>query len=444
MMICLALVGSAFISAAESALLSARPSLIEHLAEDGNRRAKVVQAVLSRYENFFATILLFGNLFNIIVAVAAGNVVVDAITDGEATIMTNILATALATILVYTIGELTPKTIGAHRPELLSLAVAHVIFALMIVARPFVAVFTVLPIAVLRIFGVTGQGQGPVYTTGELSLIIDRSQEHGVLDETHGEMIDNLLNFGEKDLTYHEVRIHTSEIIWLDADDALQAFFRQYQEHVSKERRAHEQLPGFVVRQGEQRPSGYWYGVDQLAGVIYAKDVLATVANGGIDADTPIRKVMVDRPLHMPDTTKLDDVLKEMIRSGHEIVVSINDRQEVNGIVTLKGILELMRGDEDTLAVEDNAIQNPDANTFIVPGGLSVERTRLETGLEIPLNPRYETIAGFFIDELQQAPEMRSTATHNDSLEMTVVEMDGNRIQRLRIRRLSPEGAPAL
>ena len=194
-MIVAALAGSAFISAAESALLSARLSMIEHLAEDGDRRARTVMSVLERYENFFATILLFGNLFNIIVAVAAGNLLVSVISDGETTILSNILATALATILVYTIGELTPKTIGAVHPERWSLAVAHIIFALIVVARPVVAVFTVLPIAVLRLFGISHHAQRPVYTSGELSLIIDQTQEHGLLDDTHGEMIDNLLNF---------------------------------------------------------------------------------------------------------------------------------------------------------------------------------------------------------------------------------------------------------
>ena len=440
-MIVVALAGSAFISAAESALLSARSSRIEQMAEDGNRRARAVMAVLERYENFFATILLIGNLFNIIVAVAAGNLLVAAVSDGETTILTNILATALATILVYTIGEMTPKTIGASYPEAWSLAVAHIILALIVVARPVVAIFTVLPIGVLRLFGIRHAAQRPVYTSGELSLIIDHSQEQGVLDETHGEMIDNLLNFGQKDLRYHEVRVHTSEIIWLNIDDDLQTFLDRYREHEATVEDHHQLLPGFVVQRGEPKESGYWYTIDQLAGVVYSKDVMKYIATRGLNQKTPIRAVMSDEPLHMADSTKLDDVLKAMIHSEHEIVVSVSDDGRVNGMVTLKGTLELMRGDEDTLAVEENAIQRLDTDTFIVPGALSVERTRFETGLEIPLNPRYETIAGFFIDKLQRAPAAKLTANHGDWLTMTVVQMDGSRIQRLKIQRIDSEQA---
>ena len=444
-MIVLALAGSAFISAAESALLSARPSLIEHMAADGDRRARAVMSVLERYESFFATILLFGNLFNIIVAVAAGNLLVVAISDGETTILSNILATALATILVYTIGELTPKTIGAVYPETWSLAVAHIIFALIVIARPLVAVFKILPIAVLRLFGISKLPGRTAYTTGELSRIIDESQEDEVFDATHGEMIDNLLSFGQKDLRNHEVRWHTSEIIWLNDDDDLSAFLEQYRDHEEEVTDPHHLLPGFVVHTGESKMSGYWYDVEQLAGVVYTKDIMEHIATNGLDVKTPIRDVMEDAPQLpcLPDTTALDDVLTEMIRSGHEIVVSKNARDQVNGMVTLKGVLELMRGDEDTLAIEEYGIDKRDSRTYVVPGALSVERTRTETGFDIPLNPRYETIAGFFIEKLQRAPDEGAATIHDDQIEMTVVAMDGNRVIRLKLERIDEGAATA-
>ena len=168
-MIALALAGSAFISGAEAALLSARMSRIEDMAGRGDRRAHMVVSVLERYENFFATILLFGNLFNIIVAVAASNLLVATIAGGETTIITNILATALATILVYIVGELTPKTIGAAYPEGWSLAVAHIISALIWIARPVVFIFTSVPVFLMRRFRISDT-QTPIYTSGELSL----------------------------------------------------------------------------------------------------------------------------------------------------------------------------------------------------------------------------------------------------------------------------------
>ena len=444
-MICLALAGSAFISAAESAMLSARMSHIQNLAARENRRARLVLDVLNRYERFFATILLFGNLFNIIVAIAASNVIVASL--GGTSILASALATAVATILVYIVGELTPKTIAALHAERWSLNSAHIVSALIKVSTPVVFIFTIIPDFVLHTILRVPKDQKTIYTTGELSLIIDRSQEGGVFDATHGEMIDNLLRFGHQDIQHPEGRVHARDIVWLNENDTLQTFFDAYRSHsesVQAEyeldrghseslRSEYQLMPGFVVHNAEPSGSRYWYTTDEVAGVVYAKDVMKAIARDGLNPHTGINEVMVD-PLKQSGTTHLDDVLKEMIKSGHEMVLSVDETNQsrVNGIVTLKGILERMRGDEDAIELEKNPIDVV-ANGWVVPGALSIERTCKETGLEIPISPRYETIAGFFIDKLQRAPDEGAVVSHAESLELKVVEMADDRIKLLEI-----------
>lgn len=458
-MICLALAGSAFISAAESAMLSARMSHIQNLAARENRRARLVLDVLNRYERFFATILLFGNLFNIIVAIAASNVIVASL--GGTSILASALATGIATILVYIVGELTPKTIAAVHAERWSLNSAHIVSALIKVSTPVVFIFTIIPDFVLHTIIRVPKDQKTIYTTGELSLIIDRSQEGGVFDDTHGEMIDNLLRFGHQDIQHPEGRVHARDIVWLNENDTLQTFFDAYRSHsesvkaeyeldrshpesVQSEceldrghseslRSEYQLMPGFVVHNAKPGGSRYWYTTDEVAGVVYAKDVMKAIARDGLNPDAGIKEVMVP-PLQQSGTTHLDDVLKEMIKSGHEMVLSIDEtnHSRVNGIVTLKGILERMRGDEDAIELEENPIDVV-ANGWVVPGALSIERTCKETGLEIPISPRYETIAGFFIDKLQRAPKEGDKVSHAESLELKVVEMADDRIKLLEI-----------
>ncbi len=445
LMIAGALVGSAFISAAESALLSARPSHIAHLAENGNRRAAAVVRVLEKYENFFATILLVGNAFNILVATAAANLMINSIGGGQPTVVATVVALAVSTLLVYTIGELTPKTLGAIAPEKWSLSVAHIILAIMVVAGPVVFIFTLLPMGLLRIFGIKAQSGRPGFTSGELSLIIDMSQEQGLVDETHGEMLDNLLHLGSRDLRDHRVRVHTSEIVWLNESDTIQTFLEKYLLHSDETDalgESHKLQPGFVVHKGESIRTGYWYTLDQLVGVVYATDVMRRIAEGGRQMDTPISELMTRDVLHLVDTTKLDDLFKEMISTDQELVISHNEDGRVNGIITRNGLLEIMRGDEDMLAVEENSIEHVDNDTYILPGALSVERARDETDMEIPQNSRYETIAGFFIDKLQRMPTEGSTVTHEQHLRMTVLKMEGNRIARLQLQRIIVEDQP--
>ena len=439
-----ALLGSAFISAAESALLSARPSHIQHLAEGGDRRADAVMRVLERHENFFATILLVGNLFNILVATASTSLIINSIGGGENTVLTTIISTAAATVMVYIVGEMTPKTLGAIAPETWSLAVAHIILAIMTLFKPIVWIFALLPRGLLRMFGVSAIDARPSYTQGELSLIIDQSQEQGLLDDAHGEMLDNLIDFGARDLRDHRVRVHTSQIVWLNERDTLRTFLQKYREHlddIDATEEPHRFQPGFVVQRGEPLRIGYWYHLDQLAGAIYTNDVIKFIAEGGDDKlDTEVCNLMRSDNLVLADTTKLDDLFKEMIRTEQHLAVAHNDEDRINGLVTLNGLLEMMRGDDDdTLVIEEKAIHRLDDDTFILPGALSVERTRDETGIEVPQNERYETIAGFFIDRAQKMPSIGACTTYDDEIFMEVLEMDGNRIERLKIQNVATD-----
>ena len=102
----------------------------------------------------------------------------------------------------------------------------------------------------------------------------------------------------------------------------------------------------------------------------------------------------------------------------------------------------MMRGDDDdTLVIEEKAVVKVDDKTYIVPGALSVQRTEDETGIEVPPNERYETIAGFFIDKSQRMPEVGHTTSFNDTIYMEVIEMDGNRIERLKIQNIATDVA---
>ena len=129
-----------------------------------------------------------------------------------------------------------------------------------------------------------------------------------------------------------------------------------------------------------------------------------------------------------------------MIRTEQHLAVAHNEDNRINGLVTLNGLLEMMRGDDDdTLVIEEKAIERLDDDTYIVPGALSVERTSDETGIEIPHNERYETIAGFFIDRAQKMPTTGLCANYDNKVFMEVLKMDGNRIERLKVQSIATD-----
>ena len=167
------------------------------------------------------------------------------------------------------------------------------------------------------------------------------------------------------------------------------------------------------------------------------------IAEDGSDKlGTKVTDLMRTDILVLAETTNLDDLFTEMIRTEQHLAVSHNEEDRVNGLVTLNGLLELMRGDDDdTLVLEQKAVERIDDDTYIVPGALSVERTEDETGIVIPPNERYETIAGFFIDKAQRMPEVGHCTTYEDAISMEVLEMDGNRIERLKIQNIADDEA---
>ena len=115
--IVIGLLGSAFISATEAAVLGARRHRIEHRGEEGDKRAKLVVKIVEQYEKFFGTILLVGNLFNIMVATVGTTLAISTIgDDGKATLLSTVSATGIATIAIVIVGELTPKTLAVLAP----------------------------------------------------------------------------------------------------------------------------------------------------------------------------------------------------------------------------------------------------------------------------------------------------------------------------------------
>ncbi|MBT7003302.1 MAG: DUF21 domain-containing protein, partial [Chloroflexi bacterium] len=178
--IIIGLLGSAFISATEAAVLGASRYRIEHRGEEGDKRAPLVVKIFQQYEKFFGTILLVGNLFNIMVATVGTTLAISAIgDDGKATLLSTVAATGVATIAIVIVGELTPKTLAVLAPEKWSLMTARVVLILMKITWPVVFVFTLVPRGVTRLIGGKESLASPIVTSGELRTLIDLGESEG-------------------------------------------------------------------------------------------------------------------------------------------------------------------------------------------------------------------------------------------------------------------------
>ena len=421
--IVIGLTGSAFISATEVALLGSRRFRISRLAEEGDLRAVAVLKVLGDHERFFGTILLLGNIFNIIVATVGTTLAISTIGKGEPSATSTIAATIIATVLIVIVGELTPKSVASLVAERWALNTARIVLFLMRVTGPLVWAFTLPPRGIVKLSGGREALATPEVTSAELRLLIDQGEEAGTVDISQGTMLDNIFKFDE--LEVRDVMTPRPEVVWINADTTFGEFLETYWD------RPHTRFP---VYDDEH---------DDVVGILSVKDVMVSQSRHRFDPAQPVTQLM--RPaMFVPETKHLDDLFEMMQESGDKIALAVDEFGGIAGLITLTRVVEQVVGrtGEEGLRPEPRFIE-VNENTFVVDGGMLIDEANEELDLDIPEGD-YETVAGFFLEQAQSIPEAGSRVRFG-VLRMQVSEMNENRIASIRVRRMpiTPEPVSA-
>ena len=415
LIILIGLLGSAFISATEAAVLGSSRYKIEHRSEEGDKRAKLVIRIFDQYEKFFGTILLVGNLFSVMVASVGTTLAIATIGGGEPTILSTIAATGIATVFVVVIGELTPKTLAVVAAEKWALITARIVLIMMTASWPVVFAFTLIPRGIIQLFGGKESMASPIVTPGELRTLIDLGEAEGTVEENTGEMLDNIFRFGEMEV--RDVMTPRPEIIWVSADATFGQFMDSYRLS------PHTRFPVFDTDH------------DDVVGIFSVKDVLGSISESKLDLNRPVINLM--RQAHfIPETKRLDDLFDEMQESGHKISLVVDEFGGIAGLITLTRVVEQIVGKTGEEGLKpDRRFVTVNENTFELDGGLEIGEANDELGLEIPEGD-YETIAGFFLEQAQHLPTIGSRVRFGN-LRMQVAEMEGSKIVNIHIRRVT-------
>ena len=411
--IILALFGSAFISASEASIIAVNRVRIRNLSDQGNKKAEAIEKTLEENEKFFGTLLLFGNLLNVLIATLVGTLIINLVGKGSVTSV--IIATAISTIIVVTFGELTPKSISTRIADKWSLLVIKIIRGLMFVSTPAVWAFAMIPKLITRTFLKSTIEENPMVTTGELRKLIDLGEEEGTVDVTQGEMLENVFRFGEMQIK--DIMTPRPEIVWVDKNISISSFLKIYK------KTSHTRFP---VCEGS---------LDDILGIISIKEVMLYLSNEKADINKPI-STLIKQCLFSPEMKLLDELLEEFQNTGNKITLAIDEFGEISGLLTLSRCLEKIVGE----SIEENGnnkskIVKVSNEQFIVDASISINEINDEMNIDIP-EGRYETLAGFIIDRLQSIPE-KNTTTNYKGYRFTILETSKNKISKIQIRILS-------
>lgn len=424
---------SALFVTAETAFLSVRHSRIEQLVEENNRRARAVAALLAEPTRMLATLQVGLTLVQLFSAGEAANRFAAPFADwlrhvGAGTpiapaadlvaLVTVIGSVALLTLVV---GEITPKSLAVQHAEPIALWAAYPVVGLQKLLAPAVTVVTWMCRILVSPFGGSVSFHTSAMSEEELKIMVEHSEEFGVIEPEEKEMIHSIFEFG--DTTVRRVMTPRLDITAVEAHWPIADVVR------------------VITESGHSRLPVYEDDLDNIVGIVHAKDVLSALGPAGQGAATPLRNLL-RAPYYIPESKRVGDLLAEFRRGKMQFAVVRDEYGTVVGVVTIEDLLEEIVGDiQDEYDVEEPVLKQVDERTCIVDARMSVTDFNERMGTELSAEEA-DTIGGLLFGILGHQPQQGEGA-NIDSLRFEVAETDGRRVMKVRVvKGANPDAAP--
>lgn len=395
---------SAFFSSAETALVTVNKMRVRMLLDEGDKRAIILDRIISNSGKMLSAILIGNNVVNISASSIATIFVQKQFGDIYVSIGTGVL-----TLVVLIFGEIVPKTVATVRSEKLALIYARPIYAIMTILTPVIFMVDKFSLLFMKLFGVQPNGNEKSFTEDELRTIMDVSQEEGIIESEEFDMINNVFDFGEtcaKDIMIPKIDI---SMISIDAK--------------------YDELINIIKADKYTRIPVYKDDTDHIVGILNIKDM---IINGVGRNNFDIEKLMHE-PFYTIATKDLNDLLVEMRDENAGMCIVLDEYGTVDGLITLEDIIEEIVGeirdefDED----EENAIIKLSENEYLVEGQVNLDDINDEFGTDID-SENYESVGGIIIEHLDRMPEA-GDVVEIDNCKLEVMRMDNKRIDKVKI-----------
>jgi CBS domain containing-hemolysin-like protein len=198
-----------------------------------------------------------------------------------------------------------------------------------------------------------------------------------------------------------------------------------------------EELLQDLIAAGHTRIPIFHKNRDDIVGILYSKDLLPELAKGPDQPRKPLAELL-RKPLFVPESKPVDDLLELFQQSRTHIAVVLDEYGGVAGLVTIEDALEEIVGeivDEYDKEVED-VIQKVDDNVCEALGRAHVDRINEEMSFHLPEDEDFDTIGGFVFAEFGRVPLAGESLTWQDAVRITVLDVSRRRINRVRLERI--------
>ncbi len=413
-----AMAGRAFFSLARSALINMRRPRLLELEQKGIASARAVRQLTENSGQLLATAEV-GSLISLVFAVGA--LTLSTIDDAEQLVYAFLSergwarAGAFAALMfssalvLFVVGRLAPEALGVRYSERLALALVHPVRVVQFALAPFVRFAVVL--SNLLAIPMGGQRrEGPALVTEEeIKTMVDASEEEGLIEEEEKEMILSVLDFGNT--VAREVMVPRIDVVALEVNAPF------------------DHALDVVIRAGHSRIPVYRETIDDIVGILYAKDLLHCLR----DKRTPPISELLRPAFFTPESKPVSDLLQELQKARVHMAIVVDEFGGTAGLITIEDILEEIVGEiQDEFDVEEpEFVALPGGQGYIFDAGIHISDVNSLMNVALP-EDESDTLGGFIYDQLGKVPSS-GEAFHWGNLRIEVLEVKDRRIVKAKV-----------
>jgi CBS domain containing-hemolysin-like protein len=387
-----------------------------HLQELSPRRGEILVSLANNPRPYLAATLLAMLLARVTATVLVADVVFRSGVPLGAVVVTGVM-----TFVLFQFAEIAPRTWVLERPDQVMLLAARPVWALGTALRPLVTLLIGINRIFLLILPGHGVPRGPVASEEEIMSMLEVAESEDVIETQERQMISSIFEFG--DTVVREVMVPRPDMVCVDAGDDLNAVL------------------DVMLTRGFTRVPVYRGTIDEMVGIVHARDVMGAVRADGTRQSRRASDVMRDA-MFVPEFKKTAELLRELQAGKTQMAVVVDEYGGIAGLVTMEDLLEEIVGEiVDEHDHDEPSVERLDDGTLRVIARFGVDELSELLDIELP-NDDWDSVGGLVAGTLGRVPSEGDRVTVQ-GVELEVERMNGRRIGKVLVHAQTGEQSSA-